>query len=242
MGYITWVVIALVFGFLKWRKILLLAPIAAALLIAFIPAMQERISEGFTEESMTSSSRIEAYQYRSDDEADLYTITAGRTFAWGFVVEEILEAPMLGHGRQAMVTTGIAPFLYSEYGESFPHPHNAYLQWLLDNGLIGTIPVFFLFLFVVRRSLNLLRCEQSTICVATAGFALSLILALLVAAMGSQTFYPREGAVGMWCAMGLALRVYVQWQRWLDAGHAVESIDGNENFWRLRQDAIGTAR
>jgi hypothetical protein len=35
-------------------------------------------------------------------------------------------------------------------------------------------------------------------------------LALLFAAMGSQTFYPREGAVGMWCAIGLMLRVYVQ--------------------------------
>ena len=35
----------------------------------------------------------------------------------------------------------------------------------------------------------------------------------MIAAMGSQTFYPREGAVGMWAAMGLLLRVYVERSR-----------------------------
>ena len=33
------------------------------------------------------------------------------------------------------------------------------------------------------------------------------MLALLIAALGSQTFYPREGSVGMWCAIGLLFRV-----------------------------------
>jgi len=28
--------------------------------------------------------------------------------------------------------------------------------------------------------------------------------------MGSQTFYPREGSVGMWAAIGLLLRVWVE--------------------------------
>ena len=37
--------------------------------------------------------------------------------------------------------------------------------------------------------------------------ALALVLSLLVAGLGSQTFYPREGSVGMWCAIGLLLRV-----------------------------------
>src|SRR5207247_766312 len=41
------------------------------------------------------------------------------------------------------------------------------------------------------------------------GVAAALVLALLVASIGSQTFYPREGAVPMWCAIGLALRAAV---------------------------------
>lgn len=38
-------------------------------------------------------------------------------------------------------------------------------------------------------------------------------MALLVAAMGSQTFYPREGALGMWCAIALMFRIYQERER-----------------------------
>ena len=41
----------------------------------------------------------------------------------------------------------------------------------------------------------------------------ALVLALLAAALGSQTFYPREGAIGMWAAMGIMLRVYEDRER-----------------------------
>jgi hypothetical protein len=36
-----------------------------------------------------------------------------------------------------------------------------------------------------------------------------LVSALMIGAFGGQTFYPREGSVGMWAAMGLILRVAV---------------------------------
>jgi hypothetical protein len=49
--------------------------------------------------------------------------------------------------------------------------------------------------------------------VAAGGACLALILALLVASVGSQTFYPREGAVGLWCVIGLMLRVKVERDR-----------------------------
>jgi hypothetical protein len=35
------------------------------------------------------------------------------------------------------------------------------------------------------------------------------VLALMIGAFGGQTFYPREGAVGMWAAIGLLLRIHV---------------------------------
>ena len=38
-----------------------------------------------------------------------------------------------------------------------------------------------------------------------AGFC--LVAALMIGAFGGQTFYPREGSVGMWAAIGLVLRV-----------------------------------
>ena len=57
--------------------------------------------------------------------------------AWPLIIAKIKEEPYTGHGRQAMLRSGIAVYLYETFGEIFPHPHNAYLEQLLDNGLIG---------------------------------------------------------------------------------------------------------
>ena len=212
MGLVAWAIMAIIFGFYKWRKILVLAPIGLLMLLAFIPAVQERLLEGFTEDSVDTNVMIEEQQFSQGDGPDLYTVTAGRTFAWPFVLDEILQAPLFGHGREGMRRTGVTLFLLTEYSESFPHPHNAYLQWMLDNGLIGMIPVFLFFLFIGRMSLRLFLDEEDKFGVTAGGVCLALVLALLISSMGSQTFYPREGAVSMWAAIGLALRVYVQKQ------------------------------
>lgn len=212
MGIVTWAVIALVFGVLKWRKILVLAPIAMVLLISLVPAVQERLMSGFTEESIDTNSQIEAHFYNDSDGPDLYTVTAGRTFAWPFVVEKIIDSPVFGYGREAMQRTGTTIFLRTQYGESFPHPHNAYLQWVLDNGLVGFIPVFIFYWVITRIAIGLFRDKSDMFAVVAGGVCLSFVFALLVAAMGSQSFYPREGAVGMWCSIGLAIRVFVQKQ------------------------------
>jgi O-antigen ligase len=212
MGFVTWAAIALFFGIFKWKKVVVLAPVALALIITFVPAVKERMMEGFTEDSIDTNTAIESLQYVDEEGPHLYTVTAGRTFAWKFVLEEIAEAPVLGIGREGMKRSGASLFLYTEYGESFPHPHNAYLEWMLDNGIISLIPVLLFYWLVVKMAIKLFRDEGDRNSVAIGGITLSLVLALLIAAMGSQTFYPREGAVGMWCAIGLALRVYVQKQ------------------------------
>ena len=54
--------------------------------------------------------------------------------------------------------------------------------------------------------------KESKAAVAAGGVCFALMLALAIAAIGSQTFYPREGTVGMWCAIGLMMRVHVSLQ------------------------------
>jgi O-antigen ligase len=233
MGFVTWAALAMFFGFFKWRKVMLLAPIGAALMIAFVPAVKERMLQGFTEHSIDTNVNIESLQY-VDEGPHMYTVTAGRTFAWKFVLEKIGEAPVIGYGREAMARTGVATFLWVEFGESFPHPHNAYLEWILDNGFIAIIPLLIFYYLVVRTSLELFRDEGNRYSVAIGGIALSLVMALLIAAIGSQTFYPREGAVGMWCAIGLLLRVSVQraqmQRQALKTGRALAP----ENMWGMK--------
>jgi O-antigen ligase len=213
MGMATWGIIAIVFGALKWRKLLLLAPIGIALIVVFIPGVQERITRGFSEDTMDTNVALEGTGYDETEGPHLYTVTAGRSFAWPFVFEKIGEAPLFGYGRHSMKRTGTTMMLLTQYGESFPHPHNAYLEWLLDNGVVGLIPLLLFYRYAIKVSIGLFRDREDKSLVVVGGVALSLILALLVAAMGSQSFYPREGSVGMLCAVGLALRAYVQKQK-----------------------------
>mgnify|MGYP001827380248 FL=1 len=169
---------------------------------------------------------------------DVYTVTSGRTFAWPFVIEEIAKAPLIGNGREAMVSTGVAIFLIREYGEFFAHPHNMYMQSMMDNGLLGTIPLLVFFYLVWFRSKSLFQQVDCSECVVIGGICLAVVSALLIAGMGSQSFYPREGSVGMWCAIGLMLRVHVQYE----AAKKLSMKSGNEDgfdLWhpRLRSGA-----
>jgi O-antigen ligase len=235
-GYVTWGCLGLVLCLIRWRRYLLLAPAVALGITLFAPGVVDRMVEGFTVQSRDSNVLIErevGAATRLQEGADEYTITAGRSFAWVFVVEKIWQAPIVGYGRQAMVRTGLFAFLLDRYGETFPHPHNAYLELLLDNGVLGFLLVVPFFLVVVVQSLSLLRDDTAREFTVAGGLAAALVLAFLVASMGSQTFYPREGAVGMWCGIGLMWRVGVQRSLmakagtsdvWLSAGSALAVV------------------
>lgn len=212
-GYATWAVVGMLMALIRWRKYLLIAPIAVALVIAFVPAVQQRMMQGFTSESRDTANPTQRTVQIQGGGADAYTITAGRNVAWPPVVDKIGKAPWFGYGREAMRSQGISSYLLREFGEDFGHPHNAYLQWLLDNGWVGAVPVFFLFLLVLRRSISLFADSRSPVFVSVGGVCLALVFAQLVGSLGSQSFYPVEGTVGMWCAMGLMLRVHLERQR-----------------------------
>ena len=213
MGYITWAGVGIVLLWIRWRKYLLIAPVVVAILLFMIPSAWERLSQGFTPETKRESSRFEQMGYVQNNDVDIYTVTAGRNIAWPLVIDKIKESPWVGYGKEAMKQTGIATYLFTEYSEAFPHPHNAYLQLLLDNGILGALCIFPFYILILKYSYTLFRDNRSLEFIATGGCCLALVLALLVASMGSQSFYPREGAVGMWCAIGLMLRVYMQRSR-----------------------------
>ncbi len=211
-GLGTWAAVGLILATFKWRKYLLLAPTLILVILTIVPSAYERMTSGFDEDSHDGNPMLENSEYYQEPEGkiSMYTITSGRNIAWPYVINKILESPWLGYGRLAMVNTGITSYLWIELGESFPHPHNLYLEFLLDNGVIGFIPIIWLFILIVKYSLSLFTEKHSPICIAAGGVAFSLVGAFLIAGIGSQTFYPREGSVGMWCAIGLMLRVFVE--------------------------------
>jgi O-antigen ligase len=212
-GYATWLGVGVVLGLVRWRGYLLALPFVVAAVLALVPAARERMLQGFTPETRDTSVFLSQEEDLNPDATVEYTISAGRTLIWPYVVRKIVDSPIVGYGREAMQRTGLSAFLLRELGESFPHPHNAYLEWLLDNGLIGFVLTMSFYVTVIALSFSLFRDSRSPVFVATGGASLALVLALLFGAVGSQTFYPREGAVGMWAAIGLMLRTAVERRR-----------------------------
>ena len=224
-GYATWALVGCVLCFIRWRKYLLLAPLVIIAIIWVVPGTMERMTQGFNLGSRSP--------YFDERKPDLYTVTAGRNLVWPYVIEKIDEAPFLGYGRQAMIRTGISAILFQDFGEgeAVGHPHNAYMELLLDNGLVGFVPVLFLFILLLWYSTLLFRDSRNQSFVTIGGITLALILAQMIASVGSQSFYPREGAVGMWCAIGLMLRVFVERSRVLGTSEDMPPRITDELLW-----------
>jgi O-antigen ligase len=202
MGYVTWGVIGLVLGLIRWPRYLLVAPVIVWLIIRFLPGVADRAMMGVDTDAMSTGG--------GEESVDSSEVTSGRTDVWPAVIEKIKERPWLGHGMLGMNRTG----LVEEFtAQSFPHPHNAYLEVLLDSGVAGLIPVVLFMLVVLGRAGLLFVFPRDSLDVAAGGIAFSLTLALMVASFGSQHFLPQEGSVGMWAAIGLMVRVSVDRSR-----------------------------
>ncbi len=216
MGYITWAVIGTLLLSIRGRGYLLLGPVVVVAVAVLVPAARDRLMQGFTPDTSDYArygrgTAAERGRF-ADSGIDLDTVTAGRTLIWPYVEERILDRPFEGYGMLAMQRTGLTAMLATQLGEGFAHPHNAYFEMLFDSGLIGLSIVLPFYLYVLWCALRLYADSRSPIYVAAGGVGTALVLALLVAGFGSQSFYPREASVGMWCAIGLVLRVWVQRQ------------------------------
>ncbi len=185
---------------LRWRKYLLLAPLVPIVFILVFPGAADRALIGFGGSDATGQSEVNTYE-----------LSSGRVLIWPHVIDRIMEAPLLGHGRLGMQRTGLTEELGAAYGEpdAFPHPHNVYLEWLLDNGIVGFVPVMAFYVILVVYSARLFR-DPDPWCSTVGAVAFSLVVAQLVAGVGSQHFYPGESTMGMWAAAFLALRVTVE--------------------------------
>ena len=198
-GYVAWGATGLTMCLLKWRKYLILAPVVVMLLPIIFPGAARRMLEGFGVIDVTGQAAI-------DEES----LGAGRLQIWPYVVDKIAESPMIGYGRLAMKRTGLQFHIGQQTGDyAFPHPHNMYLETLLDNGILGSLPIFVLWAILVTYSGRLFM-SNNNLCAAVGGLALALMLAQLFGGIGSQHVYPRESLVGTWAAMFLMLRAYVE--------------------------------
>lgn len=201
-GYLAWCSVGLTLGLVRWRRYLVLAPLIVILFLSFVPSAADRALQGLT-----------ANREDGSEDIDLDDFTAGRNLLWPQVIDKIWDAPLIGYGRAAMQRTGLSAWYAASQGDEdalINHPHNAYLEMLLDNGVVGLLVALALYGYLLAAAFLLLRDRRSPVFLAVGGIAVSLILAQLVGSFTGQSLYPREPTVGMWCAIGLLLRASVQ--------------------------------
>jgi O-antigen ligase len=210
MGMLAWLSAAIVFGFLRWRKMLVLIPILGILAIAVIPGLRDRVLQGFTGDDATTSAqqfeRRSAMGAIDESGRDRYSITSGRVVVWPMVFEKAMEKPIIGHGQIAMQRTGIVERLNTELRiTTFGHPHNAYLQLFIDTGIVGIIIIGMFYWILFRNSVRAFRQPRNETEYVIASIVIAFFVVNLAASLGSQSFYPKQGATLFWIAIGLAL-------------------------------------
>ena len=187
--------------FLRWRRAFLLLPIMLFILPIVFPASTKRMWSGFDSTSVSGEERM-----------DENIVTSGRNMIWPIVIDKISESPVIGFGREATQRTGLTNKLAATYGESegvaVTHPHQAYLQMLLDNGLVGLMIIVGLHLVLLFYSIRLFIERTDPLFSVVGGLTLALLTSHLVDYMGGQTFYAQAMDVGLWSSVGLTLRLY----------------------------------
>ncbi|MCP4609805.1 MAG: O-antigen ligase family protein [Planctomycetes bacterium] len=210
-GFIACGATLLILCCLRWRRYLLLLPLFVFLMYVMFPGASERMLSGFGDTDNISG----------ETTTNQYKVTSGRNEIWPFVIDKIYESPIIGFGREAHVRTGLRFTLREEVSryEAVAHPHQAYLEVLLDNGLIGFIIIVGLHAILWLYSARLFVDRGDPIYTAGGGVALALLTGHLVAYMGGQSFYPEEIDIGIWCAIGVMCRLYVIRRRLMAEGN-----------------------
>ena len=204
-GLMTWGICGFVFAAIRWRRLLVIGPIVAILVIAFVPALQERLLQGYSEEERTAFAN--SFSQNTDAGVEYASATAGRTLLWAACLPKIRESVLFGHGRESMVRTGVSQNLLETYNRSVAatHPHNMYLQALMDHGVVGLIIILYFFGLLTVRAAKMINSPELFQRL-VGGISLAWLISYLASGITASTFYPGEGTVFLWCVIAILLR------------------------------------
>jgi len=120
---------------------------------------------------------------------------------WLPLLPDFFENPLLGQGRYAILfsTAAKSGVLWSGLND----PHCAYLELLLDGGIVGLAGVLFFYAAALFAARKLYRASADPF---ARRFSSGLSLAIVAYAIGAATglsFYPVHGNVFLWPAIGV---------------------------------------
>lgn len=179
-----------VFYVVKYRRIGAAATmilVGAVGLVLAPDSVKERLLMGLNVGSGTQG----AVMSRSADE-----ISSGRLDFWAQLAPEVLHNPVIGNGLRSVLWSD-----YNKYGGGFKvnHPHNMYLEILLDTGTIGFLMYACLWWLIWKRS-RALAADESMSSLARAYFAVgpAVMLVYLVFGLTNGHSYPSTEQLHLW--------------------------------------------
>jgi hypothetical protein len=186
-AFVGFVVVNLLF--LAWRRnvgaLVFFGLLAAVALFALPEAVYERITMGFGEGlNQISSGRIDGL--------------------WLPLLPELLRSPFFGNGLESMLWSEPMRRGAGVTILAVTHPHEAYLETLLDMGIVGLVLLCAYFAHVWRGFRTL--AEDLSLSSELRGFYLGAaagLLALLASYLTDSSLRPRPDQIFLWFAIGM---------------------------------------
>jgi len=196
-GVLAFIVTAIGYLVLAKRiKVIFITIAVGALGLMFAPdAVQERLTVG-----LRSGALADAGDIARDD------LTAGRVAGWVKLAPEVLESPIIGRGLGS--TQWSAAVAQGSYIAT--HPHNIYLEILMDMGIVGAAVFVCFWVWLIRRFKVAVAGDAAATPVGAflqgSRFAL---FGLLVMAATTGNYMPSAAQTYLWFGCGVLIwRLY----------------------------------
>ena len=178
------------------KTLLLILALGTLMLVAAPTALKERLGTGLDAGAL-------AYTHSADKD----TLTAGRVYGWALLVPEVAESPWIGSGLGS--TQWSAAVAAGRYRAN--HPHNIYLEMLMDLGVLGLAAMVALHALYLRRLRRLSSSEALSPVMRS--FFLGARWALwggLAMAATTAYYMPNAAQAPWWFCLGL---LFAYWDR-----------------------------
>jgi O-antigen ligase len=192
-GMMAWLVV--VIGYLWHYRRLKTFVLGTTLALAFLAGAPEAMKERFV-----TGMHAGAISDVSDVEKD--ELTAGRVHGWELLAPEVLDSPWFGRGiGSTQWSDAVAAGRYKAN-----HPHNIYLEVLMDLGLVGLGAMAWFYGGCLRRLRRLANSDGRLAAPLRGYFAgarYSLIGVLIMAATTGY-YLPNAAQFPIWLSLGMA--------------------------------------
>jgi len=142
----------------------------------------------------------------------LNAISAGRVNGlWLPLLPDVLRHPLFGNGISSILWSEAMRRGAGAQVLAVTHPHNAYLEALLDTGVVGTVLLCSYFVHVWRRMRAVVRAPDVEPLLR--GFYLGAcagLLAMLVSDLTDSSLAPRPEQAFLWLAIGMMYGEYAR--------------------------------